>query len=217
MATKLATHPILWRFQRLMCITVGMVVRAFYGLRVRNAPRIEGPFILAPNHASFLDPIILQLAVRRHVTFLMDGPIYRHPVFNWFYRFWGAIPVPAARRAAAGAIKDAMRAVQAGEIVGIFPEGRISPDGRLGPGRAGVAMLMQRTSIPVVPVAIFGAREILPREADFPRAGRLLVVFGAPIPPESAEGEDRKVAAERLKDEVMRAIADLQERWAPQR
>ncbi|MCB9833543.1 MAG: 1-acyl-sn-glycerol-3-phosphate acyltransferase [Planctomycetes bacterium] len=214
MATKLAIHPLLIPIQRLMCLTVGLVVRTLYGLRAINVPRVEGALILAPNHTSFLDPILLQLALPKHVTFLMDGPIYRHPALNWFYRFWGAIPVPASRRAAAGAIKDAMRAADAGELIGIFPEGRISPDGKLGEGRAGVALLMQRTGVPVVPVAIFGAREVLPRQADFPRCGRFLVVFGEPIHLEDGAEDDRKETADRLKDEVMRGIADLQARWA---
>ena len=214
MPRKVDSHPGLWRLQRAMCLVVGLVVRVFFGLRVRNTPRLDGAFLLAPNHLSFLDPLILQLALPRHVTYLMDGPIYRNKTMNWFYRFWGVIPIPSSQRSV-GALKEALRAVRKGEVVGIFPEGRISVDGKLQPGQGGVSVLMQKAAVPVVPVAIFGTRNVLPRAADFPRAGRLMVVYGEPIFPIDDSG-DRRAAAEELKNKVMAAIAALQERWQPQ-
>ncbi len=184
--------------------------RVLFGFRVVNPPSLRPPYILAPNHVSFLDPIVVQLAHPRHVTFLMIETIYRVRPLRWFFQFWEAIPVPEGR-APGEALKAAFRTIRRGEVVGIYPEGQISPDGTLQEGKQGVAMIMLRAKIPVVPVAIVGTYEVLPRPARIPRPGRIRVVFGDPIfPPESPE--DRKAAARELSARVMEAIGTLQAR-----
>jgi 1-acyl-sn-glycerol-3-phosphate acyltransferase len=184
-----------------------MMLRTLYGLRTLDLPRLEGAYIVAPNHASFMDPMILQVAMDRQVTFIMDAARFYQPGLTWLYRLWGAIPLPEGG-SATGAIKLALAAVERGEIVGIFPEGRISRDGKLQEGQAGVALLLQKSGVPVVPAAILGAYEILPRHATFPRPGRLLVAFGRPIEPQAAGA--KKDGARALKDRVMKDIAELQ-------
>jgi 1-acyl-sn-glycerol-3-phosphate acyltransferase len=161
----------------LLRYSVEFVVRLFFWLSVENRPKLAGAYILAPNHTSFLDPIVLQCAMHRHITFIIDAAIFRVKPFNWVYRLWNALPVTAGG-SAKGALKGALHAVEKGEVIGIFPEGQISKTGELLPGMAGVALLMKRAQVPVVPVAIFGAFKILPRHASFPRPGRLRVVFG---------------------------------------
>ena len=205
----------LWVLQRSMCVVVRLLFGVLFGLRARNVPRLKGPYILAPNHTSFLDPMLVQLVVPRHISFMMDGKLYHHPLFCWFYRFWKVIPLPAQTQAA-GAMKDCLKRIRSGGVVGIFPEGQIASDGVLQEGMAGVGTLMQRARVPVIPVAILGAYEVLPRRASFPRMGRLLVVFGDPIAP-GAAGEDRKAAARALRDQVMAEIRRLQEENALQR
>ncbi|HGY92713.1 MAG TPA: 1-acyl-sn-glycerol-3-phosphate acyltransferase [Planctomycetes bacterium] len=198
---------------------VGMarqVFRVLFGFRVVNPPTLRPPYVLAPNHVSFLDPVVVQLAHPRHVTFLMTEAIYRVRPLRWFFRFWEAIPVPEDR-APGEALKAAFRTIRSGGVVGIYPEGQISPNGTLQEGKQGVAMIMLRAGVPVVPVAIFGTYEVLPRQARFPRPGRIRVVFGDPIfPPETPK--DRKGAARELSARVMEAIAALQARHGdPQR
>lgn len=185
-------------------------LQLFFGLRADNVPRVDGPCILAPNHVSYLDPIVVQLTFPRHITFLMAGHIFRYRWLRWFYSFWGAIPLDEGR-VVAGAMKSALGAARSGHVVGIFPEGRISESGVLQDGREGVATLMQRARVPVVPVAILGTYQVLPKHARFPRRGRLRVAYGEPITLETVEGEDRKAAARRLRDRVMEAIAALLE------
>jgi 1-acyl-sn-glycerol-3-phosphate acyltransferase len=131
---------------------------------------------------------------------------------NWFFRFWGAIPVSTTGRSAAGAMKRALTAARSGELLGVFPEGRISLDGALQEGRAGVSVLMQRADVPVVPVAIIGAFEVLPKPARFPRPGWIKVVWGEPIHLSQGDGEDRREAARQLRDQVMTSIKELQDR-----
>lgn len=194
---------------------IAVLMRAFYGLRVINPPKEAGALILAPNHASFIDPIVVQALYQRHVTYLMDAAFYRDPIVNWFYRLWGVIPLDT-EGVAASALKSALRCARKGGVVGIFPEGRVSLNGELQEGLAGVALLMQKSGVPVVPVAILGAHGVLPRHARFLRPGRILVAFGDPIPPMTAE-KDRKKAAGQLRDEVMASIARLQAQYAPYR
>ncbi|MFT7616413.1 MAG: 1-acyl-sn-glycerol-3-phosphate acyltransferase [Planctomycetota bacterium] len=186
-----------------------------FGLRAVNVPKLKGPFILAPNHTSFLDPMLVQLVMPRHVSFMMDGKLYHHKLFCWFYRFWRVIPLSSATRAV-GAMKDCLRAVKSGELVGIFPEGHIASDGQLQEGMAGVGSLMLRSRVPVIPVAILGAYDVLPRRAQFPRAGRILIVFGEPIQPDAEVG-DRKEASQKLTVRVMEQIKALQLEHASQR
>lgn len=201
------TGPPLWKraLRRFFSTSVLCVMKVFFLLRVENRPKLDGPFILAPNHTSFLDPALLQCIFPRHITFVIDDRIYRMRALNWLYRLWNALPVVAGGSAIA-AMKGALLAVKRGEVVGIFPEGRIADDGKLQEGMAGIAVLMQRTRVPIVPVAIIGAYRVLPRHAAFPRPGRLKVVFGEPIPPD-ADAASRDHAATMKR--VMDAIAEL--------
>ncbi len=202
-----------WKVQRAMCAVVRLFLGVFFGLRAVNVPKLEGPYILAPNHTSFLDPMLVQLLVPRHVSFMMDGTLYHHPMFCWFYRFWRVIPLSSSAKAV-GAMKDCLKAVKRGGLVGIFPEGHIASDGVLQEGMAGVGSLMQRARVPVIPVAILGAYDVLPRRAGFPRCGRIMVVFGEPIEPEAKKDADRKEASKLLSERVMVEIKALQERYA---
>lgn len=156
----------------------------FLRVEVENRPDFDrlGPVVLAPNHVSYLDPAVLQHACRRHVTFLMTATIYQIRLLRWFFRFWGAIPVPEGA-VASQAMKDALVAIRSGRLVAIFPEGRISRDGRLNPGRGGVVTLIARGGVPVIPVAILGTFEVLPRHRLWPRRHLVRIRFGEPIPP----------------------------------
>ncbi len=202
-----------WAVQRAICLIGGAFFRVVFRLRSVGNPPASGAYFIAPNHTSYMDPMLIQMLVPRHVTFMMDASIFRVRMMNWFFRFWGAIPVSTTGRSAAGAMKHALQAARGGDPVGVFPEGRISRSGDLQDGRAGVAVLMQRAHVPVVPVAIMGAFEVLPRHARFPRLGRITVIWGDPILVNEAEVEGNgRAAANALKDQVMASIKDLQDR-----
>jgi 1-acyl-sn-glycerol-3-phosphate acyltransferase len=190
-------------------VVISSYFRVFYAYRVENAPTIpEGtPVVFAPNHVSFADPLFMQGAWPRHLTFLMTESIWKLRALNWFFRFWGAIPVPDGDAVKASAIKDALKAIRAGKPVVIFPEGKISEDGRLNPGNPGVAALMARARVPVVPVAILGSYDVLPYRAKFPRIAKVVVRFGEPIAPDET-AQDRE-GLRRFSERVMDAIAAL--------
>jgi 1-acyl-sn-glycerol-3-phosphate acyltransferase len=182
-------------------------ISPFVRIEVENRPDFKhiGPVVLAPNHASYLDPPILQHACRHHVTFLMTEAIYKIAPIRWFFKAWGARPVPEGR-SATRALKDALGAIKRGRLVAIFPEGHISRDGFMNRGRGGVTTLIARGNVPVIPVAIIGTYDALPRHRALPRRARVVVRFGSPIP---APGRLSKEQVQDFADQIMDAIADL--------
>lgn len=177
-------------------------------IRVENRPDLArfGPVVLAPNHVSFLDPPVMQWAAGRvHLTFLMTEVIYRIRAVRWLFQLWGAIPVPKEGSAAA-ALKGGLAAIRAGRPVVIFPEGGIQDDGLVGEGKGGVVTLIARGQVPVIPVAIIGTHDALPRSRATLRPARIIVRFGEPMdPPHRPKRDEIDAFAEKL----MQAIAAL--------
>jgi 1-acyl-sn-glycerol-3-phosphate acyltransferase len=156
-----------------------------------RVPR-EGAAILAANHASFLDPIVIGICARRPVRFLVSNEFYRDPRLNTTLRWLGAIPVGGD----AGLIRSFRNigeVLRRGRLLGIFPEGGITRDGAMRPFRAGAAVLALRMGVPLVPIHVTGTFEALPRHAKWPRFVPVTVRIGNPIPvasrrnPSSAE------------------------------
>jgi 1-acyl-sn-glycerol-3-phosphate acyltransferase len=180
--------------------------RTFFGPAVVDAPdwKTLGGAILAPNHVSYLDPIMLQAAIPKPVRFMMTEGIYRIPSIRWFLDLWDTIPVPDGDAVKVGAMKEALRVVRGGGTLGIFPEGGISRNGLLQAGQPGVVALMMRARVPVIPVAILGTYRLLPYHANFPRAARVTVRFGKPIPPPDGDLErgDVRAHAQRIMDAI---------------
>ncbi len=173
--------PLLYQLLRVGCTPL---LRALFNLRVSGVDRLpaSGPFILAANHHNYLDGVVLGAAVPRPIAFLvMPRVYYASPLHPPFHRRVGSIPVNL-ERPDPGAIKRALRALEDGRVVGIFPEGPFSHDGRLVPGQPGVAMIALRSGVPVVPAAIEGTYEALVgRRFYMPRKQPLSVRFGEPM------------------------------------
>lgn len=148
------------------------ILRLVYRVRVEgrdNVPR-HGPVILASNHQSFIDSIFLPLCVRRRVTFVAKAEYFESWKTAWFFRAVGMIPLkrgggPASQRALAAA----KEVLDAGGVLGIYPEGTRSPDGRLYRGHTGVARLAMQCHAPVIPVAQFGTAAVQPIGAMVPK------------------------------------------------
>jgi 1-acyl-sn-glycerol-3-phosphate acyltransferase len=158
------------------------LLRSQFGYRISGLERLPaaGPFILAANHHNYLDGVLLGTAVPRPISFLVMPRVYRaSPLHPFFHRRIGSIPVNL-ERPDPGAIKRVLRALDAGRIVGIFPEGPFSREGRLVGGHPGVGLIALRSGVPVVPAAIQGTFEALQgRRFHVPRAHPLSVRFGA--------------------------------------
>ena len=165
-------------------VLLGPVLRLLYKPKAVGLESIpEGPAILAANHQSFLDDLLLPLLVPgRKVVFLAKADYFDKWYLRWFFKGANVIPVRRESRSAAeAALQTGVQALREGNLVGIFPEGTRSPDGRLYRGKTGVARMALEARVPVVPVAITGTFEALPYDKRLPKPGRAEVRFGKPL------------------------------------
>lgn len=170
-----------WRYD-LVRFACWLVLRIGFGLRVTgrgSVPR-SGPFILASNHVSFLDPPAVGVACPRRVRFLARADLYQHPAMRAFLRGVEAIPV-ARGEADLEALRRALVALRAGEGVGIFPEGGRQFSGALGEAKRGVGLLAHGAKAPIIPVLVRGSFAALPPGSNRPHRSKIRVAFGAPI------------------------------------
>jgi 1-acyl-sn-glycerol-3-phosphate acyltransferase len=161
--------------------TSKMMFKVFFRYEVIGAENIpaSGPVIVAANHASFLDPLFLGCGMKRIVQYIMYSSYYRslaHPIF----RFLRTVPVD--EKGPLAALKAGKRSLDKGAVVGIFPEGRVAPDGILQEPQGGFVFLAQRSGAPIVPVAIKGNYDAFPRRAWLPRFKKVTIIVGKPIP-----------------------------------
>jgi 1-acyl-sn-glycerol-3-phosphate acyltransferase len=178
----------------------------------KNVPK-GGPAILAPNHVAFLDSMFVPLVVHRRVTFAAKVEYFRSWKTSWFFRAVGQIPM---RREGGGASErslDSARDVLArGRVLGMYPEGTRSPDGRLYRGHTGVVRLALGCRVPLVPVGISGTADVQRPGSNLPRPFKRIVIrFGAPMDLARVEGASRAdpLALRKLTDELMFEIRAL--------
>lgn len=185
-----------------------VVFRLLLRYSVENAPRLPGPYVVVANHASWLDPFFLGSAHRRRVCYLMSEAFYRSPRGHWFFKLARTIPV-SLRGRNRDAIRAARAALARGDVVGIFPEGGLSRDGRLYLGQHGAVSLVLSAQVPVVPAGLIGPYDVLSARGGRPKLAKVTVRFGEPILPEqlvASAGAGRKeqllVATRRLMQEI---------------
>jgi len=183
---------------------------------IRHVPR-RGGALLACNHTSYLDWLLLPLVVRfRRISFLAKLEYFtrggvRGRAQAYFFTATGQVPVDrTGAGAAAGALLTASRLLSEGRLVGVFPEGTRTRDGRINRGRTGVARMAAASGAPVVPCATVGVFEVCPPGARLPRPRRIGVRFGERMPPVCPPG--REPTGDELRtwtDELMARIAAL--------
>jgi len=145
----------------LMRFLAWLLVHTFYRVRAEGLDNIpeEGPCILVCNHVSYVDPVVIAACVRRPIRFVMDHRIFQIPVLSFIFRTMRTIPIAPAKEDATlkeRAFAEAAQALSAGEIVGIFPEGKLTETGELNPFRPGVQQMVATTPVPVIPMALRG-------------------------------------------------------------
>ncbi len=180
-----------------------------------NVP-LDRPVILASNHLSFIDSIVIPLAAPRRVAYLAKAEYFTGRGFGgWVTRTLftalGAYPIERqTQRAAQAALDTALEILQSGIAFGLYPEGTRSKDGRLARGKTGVAWLALTADCPVVPVAVAGTDRVQPVGARWPRPHRISITFGEPLTfPEQQGQANRNQARRVVTDRIMEAIADL--------
>lgn len=173
------THRVLLGLARGFLYVPG---KHYFGFTVQGAGNLpgRGGAILCANHASFLDSIVLQAPFRRPIHYLMTAEFFYAPRFRWAAWAFEAIPV-SEDSANASALEAAGAVLEAGDVVGVFPEGAISRDGKLRAFRSGSAVLAMRHGAPLVPAFLDGTFDALPRDAKRIRRARLALRVGEPI------------------------------------
>ncbi|SHN24356.1 lysophospholipid acyltransferase family protein [Actinacidiphila paucisporea] len=196
-------------YRVLKYVILGPLLRLFFRPRIEGMENVPetGAAIIAGNHLSFSDHFVMPAILPRRITFLakaeyFTGPGLKGRLTAAFFRGVGQIPVDrSGGKASQSAIDAALGVLGRGELLGIYPEGTRSHDGRLYRGRTGVAVMALRAHAPVVPCAMLGTFELQPPGRKIPRIGRVTIRFGAPLDFSRFYGME----AQR---EVVRAVTD---------
>lgn len=156
----------------LMRFMAWLVIHSVYRLEERGLERIpeEGPAVLVCNHVSYVDALVVTAACRRPIRWVMYYKIFRIPLLSFFFRAVRAIPIAGAKEDPAmleRAYASIAEALAAGDLVGVFPEGKLTGDGEMDAFRPGIARVLERTPVPVVPLALSGLwRSLFARNHD---------------------------------------------------
>ena len=175
----------------------------------------DGPLVVVSNHSCFLDPWFIGMAFPRLVRYLIEREWYEaSPAYNALFRAFGTVPVRPKNPEAT--VESVCRVLAQGQVVGVFPEGSISHDGRIRRFRSGVCYIAARSGAPVLPLGVRGAFESLPRHRRFPKPVKVTVHVGEPVWLEGApyEGPIPEEASRQFMDRIFQDICRLSGREA---
>jgi 1-acyl-sn-glycerol-3-phosphate acyltransferase len=180
--------------------------RLYFRIRFQGTEHIPaaGPLLIVPNHVTYSDPVLVSIPVRRPVHYMAWNALFHIPGLAWLIRRLRAFPVEL-ESADPRATREAVRLLQSGAAVMIFPEGGRSLDGRLGRFKPGAFRLACSLGVPLLPVTIVGGHESWPPGRVLPRPGRLTITYHPVVLPQ-ADG-DVKAAARRMAVDVRRVVA----------
>ena len=204
-----------WLLKR---IILGPVLFAVFRPWVRGEENVPGTSgaILASNHLSFSDSIFLPLVIKRRVTFLAKADYFtgrgiKGRLTAGFFKGVGQLPVDrSGGHASEAALQTGLKVLRRGDLLGIYPEGTRSPDGRLYRGKTGVARLALEAGVPVIPVAMIGTDKVQPIGRRMPRIRRVGIVVGEPLDFSRYDGmEDDRFVLRSITDEIMYTLMEL--------
>ncbi|MEY4169236.1 MAG: hypothetical protein RLZ94_309 [Actinomycetota bacterium] len=199
-------------------IVIGPWLRVLFRPWTHNmeAIPVKGPAILVSNHLSFSDSFFLPLVTQRRITFLakqeyFTGKGIKGLISKAFFTGVGQVPIDrTSGRAAEAAITTGVRILDEGHLLGIYPEGTRTADGRLYRGKTGVARMALESGAPVIPVAMIGTYEIQPPGRIWPNIRRVGVCFGDPLDFSRYDGmESDRFVLRSVTDEIMYALMEL--------
>jgi 1-acyl-sn-glycerol-3-phosphate acyltransferase len=179
--------------------------RAYFGLRLQGTEHIpgDGPLVIVPNHQTYADPPLVTIPVRRPVYYMAWSRLFEIPVFSSFIRLLRAFPVDIDARDSR-ATREAVRLLQRGAALMIFPEGERTADGRLQRFKPGAFRLAVSLDVPILPVTIVGGNDSWPPGRLLPRRGRITITYHPPLRAVSTLGS--RIAARDLADRTRAAI-----------
>jgi 1-acyl-sn-glycerol-3-phosphate acyltransferase len=178
---------------------------------LENLPQ-NGPYLVASNHASHLDPPIVGSHLAQQVCFFARKTLWKPGIAAWWLDAVGTIPVDRDGGADVTAIKRVLGALKKQKVVILFPEGTRSPDGQLQTPKPGVGMLACRAQVPVIPVRIFGSFAAFGRTGGLNLGSPVSLVFGRPLAPADYDhpSDGKELRYPRAAERIMAKIAELQ-------
>lgn len=158
-----------------------LFLRIGFGLEVEGQEHVpaQGGCVIASNHVSYLDPLVVGVAAPRRLAFMARHTLFTKPLLGWWLRGVGAIPV-RREEADLSAIRAAVHTLRQGIPMAMFPEGTRQEDGRLSTAKRGVGLLAVTAGVPIVPVYLQGTFDAMPRGGGLHRA-KIRVAFGPPV------------------------------------
>ncbi|GAA2285397.1 1-acyl-sn-glycerol-3-phosphate acyltransferase [Streptomyces ruber] len=207
-------------YNLLKYVFLGPLLRLVFRPRIEGLEHVpeSGPAIIAGNHLSFSDHFLMPAVLKRRITFLakaeyFTGPGVKGRLTAAFFRSAGQIPVDrSGKDAGRAAIREGLGVLRRGELLGIYPEGTRSHDGRLYKGKVGVAVMALKGQVPVIPCAMIGTFEAQPPGQKLPSVHPVVIRFGKPLDFSRYAGmEDEKAVLRAVTDEIMYAILTLSE------
>ncbi len=204
--TRVRDHPPEWIYEVVRIVTVWTALLLFRlrGYGAENVP--NGPVIIAPNHASFMDHFFAGAFVRRHIQFMAKSQMFGRHVMSWVYSHGGVFPV---RRGYADeeAFKTAFAVLRRGGAIGMYVEGGRSRSGQMSDqAKAGIGRLALVSGAPVVPVAILGSHQV--RNWKRLRFPKVVVRYGRPVRFEQTDDPSRELQ-QAAADEILRRIREM--------
>lgn len=199
-------------------VVIGPIIKAVFRPWIvgrRNVPA-TGAAILASNHLSVSDSVFLPLMIDRPMTFLAKSDYFTgRGIKGWatrmFMKATGQIPIDrSGGKASEASLNTGLQVLGRGDLLGIYPEGTRSPDGRLYRGRTGIARMALEAKVPVVPVVMVDTDQIMPIGSRLPRIGRVGMIIGEPLDFSRFEGfEGDRYVLRSVTDEIMVALQRL--------
>jgi len=202
----------------LKTVILGPIVRLLFRPWVEGAEHIPptGPAIFASNHLSFSDSIFLPLVVPRRMTFLAKSDYFtgeglKGRLTAAFFKGVGQLPVDrSGGRASEAALRSGLKVLARGHLLGLYPEGTRSPDGRLYKGKTGMARMALEAGVPVIPVAMIDTDKAQPTGTTIPKLIQVGVRIGTPLDFSRYEGmEGDRFVLRSITDEIMYALMEL--------
>ncbi len=195
---------------KLVCFTCRILCRILFRLKVEGRENIpaKGPFVVAANHQSFLDPVFCSIHLKRRLTFLARDTLFTHWFFGRLIRSLNAIPVKLGHGDIA-TMKEIIARLKQGHGVCLFPEGTRCRDGKIATIKPGFGLLCRRGSATVIPTVIDGAFECWPRTQKMFKKGPVSITYGQPIPAEQVRKMKNEELADMLNAQMQQMQSDI--------
>ncbi len=202
----------------LKTFVLGPLLRVLFRPWVRGIENIpgSGAAILASNHLSFSDSIFLPLMSRRPVVFLAKSEYFtgkgiKGALTRWFFKSTGQLPIDrSGGKASEASLNTGLGVLSQGQVLGIYPEGTRSPDGRLYRGRTGIARMVLEAKVPVIPVAMIDTEKVQPIGQRMPKIRRIGIIVGEPLDFSRFDGmEGDRIVLRAVTDEIMYELKQL--------